>query len=209
MKSNLISSLSAFIIGIGLSTTTFAESEQFAPGEHTYFNFSPKEDGNDPGVALAGGGSIFYCQNAQLGGYDFFTTLHADFPALLVDSAADAPSHIVVDMAYAVKGTMAFNNVVVANSGLHTISFRYAFGGGLFPALHDRPMGLKINGKVVVDPLHFPRTASFNSFKFVNVDAELKAGKNVIEIFCISDHGVARFDTMTVMPVPAAPKSNG
>ena len=42
-----------------------------------------------------------------------------------------------------------YNNVVVPASGLYTVTWRYAFQGGLFPGVNNRQMGLKVNGTVI------------------------------------------------------------
>jgi hypothetical protein len=62
-------------------------------------------------------------------------------------------------------------------------------------------MGLSVNGKVVADPMHFPITGSFEVYRNSSVVVHLEAGKNVVSLFNISDHGVSRVDTMTVTPV--------
>ena len=67
-------------------------------------------------------------------------------------------------MAYADQGSMTFLNVNVAAAGTYEVSFRYAFASGLFPGVNDREMGLSVNGQVVVDPMHFPITGSFERY---------------------------------------------
>jgi hypothetical protein len=105
-------------------------------------------------------------------------------------------------MAYADSGTMTFKNVVVPSDGNYSITFRYAFASGLFPGVKDRPMGLGVNGTVVSDAMHFPITGSFSVYQTSTITAALKAGVNTIDMFNVSDHGVSRLDTMTVIPAP-------
>jgi hypothetical protein len=160
----------------------------------------PKSPGNGEvaGIPAPGGGQLYYCKDALLGGFDWFDRLHAWFPEVLHSSGANTPSHQVVDMAYAVKGTMTFKNVVVPKTGTYTVTFRYAFASGLFPGVKDRPMGLSANGTVVTKLMHFPITGSFENYQNSSIQVPLKAGKNTIVVFNVSDHGVARVDTMTV-----------
>src|SRR3984893_152779 len=82
--------------------------------------------GNTPGVA-SGNSLVFYCEDALLGGFDWFQTLTGWFPQVLGSSGSNSPNQRVVDMAYATKGTLTFNDVVVPTSGLYTIDWRYAF----------------------------------------------------------------------------------
>jgi hypothetical protein len=104
-------------------------------------------------------------------------------------------------MAYADHGALTFKNVVVPTSGLYTVTYRYAFAFGLFPGVTDRAMGLSVNGQVVANPMHFPITGSMEVYHYSSVVVHLNQGQNVITLFNISEHGVARVDTMTVTPV--------
>jgi hypothetical protein len=160
-------------------------------------------NGQVPGVPLPGGGSLYYAKDAKLDGFAWFARLHGWFPEVLHSRNAVSPGHRVVDMAYAEHGTMTFKDVVVAAAGTYKVTFRYAFASGLFPGVKDREMGLSVNGQVVVNPMHFPITGSFETYRDASVLVHLEKGKNVLTLFNISEHGVSRVDTMTV--TPAAP----
>jgi fibronectin type 3 domain-containing protein len=159
--------------------------------------------GNVPGVA-SGTSLIFYCKDALLGGFDWFQTLTGWFPQVLGSSAALSPGGRVVDMAYAQHGTMTFNNVVVPTSGLYTVSWRYAFQGGLFPAVKNRQMGLAVNNNVITMTERFPITGSFETYQNSSLQVHLNAGVNSISQLAVSDHGVSRVDEMTVTPAAAS-----
>src|SRR5260370_21152428 len=100
-------------------------------------------------------------------------------------------------MACAEEGSMTFLNVNAATAGTYEVTFRYAFASGLFPGVKDREMGLSVNGQVVVDPMHFPITGSFETYSNSTALVQLNQGQNVISLFTISDHGVSRGRTMT------------
>jgi|GEM_PF-1603591 len=159
--------------------------------------------GNTPGVQ-SGSSLIFYCKDALLGGFDWFQTLTGWFPEVLGSSAALSPGGRVVDMAYAANGTLTFNNVVAPTSGLYTVSWRYAFQGGLFPAVKNRQMGLKVNGTVITTTERFPITGSFETYQNSSLQVHLNAGVNSISMLAVSDHGVSRVDEMTVTPATAS-----
>jgi len=159
-------------------------------------------DGMAPGVPQAGGGAVYYCKDALLGGFDWFDKLKGWFPSVLHSGAALTPTHQVVDMAYAKPGTMTFRNVVVPTDGTYAITFHYAYASGLFPGVTDRPEGLSVNGAVVTRELHFAITGSFDDYRDSSIQVTLAAGQNVIQVFNVTDHGVARFDTMTVVAAP-------
>src|SRR4029078_10587172 len=74
--------------------------------------------GNTPGVQV-GNGLVFYCEDALLGGFDWFQTLTGWFPQVLGSSGSDSPGDRVVDMAYAEAGTMTLNHGVVAAARIH------------------------------------------------------------------------------------------
>jgi fibronectin type 3 domain-containing protein len=164
--------------------------------------------GDVPGVAV-GNGKVYYCEDALLGGFDWFQTLTGWFPSELGSSGSDSPGDRVIDMAYAQEGTMTFNNVVVPTSGLYTVDWRYAFQGGLFPGVNNRQMGLKVNGVVITSTQSFPITGSFDVYQHSALQVHLNAGVNSITQFAVSDHGLSRVDQMTVTPatasVPSAP----
>ena len=159
--------------------------------------------GNVAGVP-SGNSLIFYCKDALLGGFDWFQTLTGWFPQVLGSSGSISPGNRVVDMAYATQGTMTFNNVVVPTSGLYTVDWRYAFQGGLFPAVKNRQMGLMVNGKVITTTERFPITGSFDVYQHSSLQVQLNAGVNSISMLAVSDHGVSRVDQMTVTPATAS-----
>jgi hypothetical protein len=159
--------------------------------------------GNVPGVA-SGSSLIFYCKDALLGGFDWFQTLTGWFPQVLGSSAALSPGGRVVDMAYANDGTMTFNDVVEPASGLYTVTWRYAYQGGLFPGVNNRQMGLEVNGAVITSTERFPITGSFETYQNSSLQVHLNAGVNSISMLAVSDHGVSRVDEMTVTPATAS-----
>ena len=163
----------------------------------------PITGGNTPGVA-SGNSLIFYCKDAQLAGFDWFQTLTGWFPQVLGSSGSISPGQQVVDMAYATHGTMTFNNVVVPTSDLYTVDWRYAFQGGLFPAVKNRQMGLMVNGTVITMTERFPITGSFDVYQHSALQVHLNAGVNSISMLAVSDHGVSRVDQMTVTPATAS-----
>ncbi|HZM80550.1 MAG TPA: fibronectin type III domain-containing protein [Candidatus Limnocylindrales bacterium] len=164
--------------------------------------------GNVAGVA-SGNSLIFYCKDALLGGFEWFKTLNGWFPSILGSSGSASPGQRVVDMAYAEEGFMAFNNVVVPSAGLYTVSWRYAFQGGLFPGVNNRQMGLVVNGTVFTRHQSFPITGSFDVYQQSALQVQLRAGVNSIRQIAVSDHGLSRVDQMIVTPatasVPAGP----
>jgi fibronectin type 3 domain-containing protein len=166
--------------------------------------------GNLPGVA-SGNSLIFYCKDALLGGFDWFQTLTGWFPQVLGSSAALSPGGRVVDMAYASNGSLTFTDVVVPTSGLYTVTWRYAFQGGLFPGVNNRQMGLEVNGTVITSTERFPITGNFETYQNSSLQVHLNAGANSVSMLAVSDHGVSRVDEMTVTPatasVPSGPTS--
>jgi len=159
--------------------------------------------GNLPGVA-SGNSLVFYCKDALLAGFDWFQTLTGWFPSLLGSSGSASPGQRVVDMAYAEEGSMTFNNVVVPSAGLYTVSWRYAFQGGLFPGINNRQMGLVVNGVVITRHQSFPITGSFDVYQQSSLQVQLRAGVNSISQIAVSDHGLARVDQMIVTPASAS-----
>jgi hypothetical protein len=97
-------------------------------------------------------------------------------------------------------GTAAFHNVVVPSRDNYVLTFRYAFAYGNFPKVTDRPEGVAVNGVVITYNMHFPITYSFEDYEYAKIIVPLNAGKNTIQIFNVSNHGVARLDTMIVTP---------
>jgi glucose/arabinose dehydrogenase len=157
-------------------------------------------NGQVPGVPLPGGGALYYARDALLDGFTWFAQLHGWFPSDLPSQKAVSPGHEVVDMAIADHGTMTFQNVEVSEAGMYRVTFRYAFSSGFFPGVEDREMGLSVNGRVAVNPMHFPITGSFETYREAIALVPLEQGKNVITLLDLSEHGVARVDTMTVTP---------
>jgi fibronectin type 3 domain-containing protein len=159
--------------------------------------------GNTPGVT-SGNGKVYYAEDALLGGFDWFQTLTGWFPQVLGSSGSSSPGQRVVDMAYATQGTLTFNDVAVPASGLYTIDWRYAFQGGLFPAVKNRQMGLSVNGAVITRTERFPITGSFDVYQHSFLQAHLNAGVNSVSMLAVSDHGVSRVDQLTVTPATAS-----
>ena len=159
--------------------------------------------GNTPGVAN-GNSLVFYCEDALLGGFDWFQTLTGWFPQVLGSSGSTSPNQRVIDMAYATAGSLTFSDVVVPTAGLYTIDWRYAFQGGLFPSVKNRQMGLEVNGTVITTTERFPITGSFDVYQHSFLQAHLNAGKNSISMLAASDHGVSRVDQLTVTPANAS-----
>jgi fibronectin type 3 domain-containing protein len=159
--------------------------------------------GNVAGVQ-SGNSLIFYCKDALLGGFDWFQTLQGWFPQVLGSSGSTSPGQRVVDMAYAQQGTMTFNNVVVPTAGLYNVDWRYAFQGGLFPAVTDRQMGLVVNGTVITRTQRFPITGSFDVYQDSVLQVHLNAGVNSISQIAVSDHGLSRVDQLIVSPATAS-----
>jgi hypothetical protein len=159
--------------------------------------------GNVPGVP-SGNSLIFYSKDALLGGLDWFQTLTGWYPEALPSPGSISPGHQVIDMAYATQSTMTFKNVVVPARGLYTVDWRYAFASGLFPGVTDRQMGLEVDGRVITTTERFVITGSFNIYRHATIQVHLKAGKNSITLFAVSDHGVSRVDQMTITPATAS-----
>jgi len=159
--------------------------------------------GNTAGVA-SGNSLVFYCENALLGGFDWFQALTGWFPQVLGSSAALSPGGMVVDMAYSNIATLTFNNVSVPTSGLYTIDWRYAYQSGLFPGVNNRIMGVEVNGSVITSSERFPITGNFETYEHSSLQAHLNAGVNSITLFAVSDHGISRVDEMTITPATAS-----
>jgi hypothetical protein len=161
-------------------------------------------DGTTVGIPLAGGGRQYSFEYAQLGGFDCWEHLRTWFPAYLNSPTSISPNRVIVDMAYAVKGTATFHNIDVPSNGNYNLTIRYAFTFGAFPGVTDRPEGIKVNGVVISYSMHFPITYSFEDYDCSSILVPLNAGKNTIEMFNVSNHGIARADTMTVTPAGSA-----
>jgi hypothetical protein len=161
--------------------------------------------GNVAGVPVSGG-SVFYGKDGLGNGFQWFndtaaqcTACPAWFPQWLsAQPNALAPGGTVVDLAYAAEDTLTWNNVVVPSTGLYNIDFRYAFGPGLFPNVTNREMGVSVNGTVVTSHMRFPVTGSFSTYQDASIQAQFIAGKNTLQIFSITSHGISRVDEVTV-----------
>jgi fibronectin type 3 domain-containing protein len=162
--------------------------------------------GNVAGVTV-GAGKVYYCEDALLGGFDWFQTLTGWFPGTITSDASLAPGGRVVDMAYADAATMTFNNVVVPTSGLYTVDWRYAYQSGLFGGVNNRQMGLSVNGTVITTTESFPITGNFETYADSALQVHLNAGTNSISQLAVSDHGLSRVDSMTVTPASASSPS--
>ena len=169
----------------------------------------PQSTGGTTAGVASGNSLIFYGEDARFAGFDWFQTLTGWFPQVLGSSGSSSPGQNVVDMAYASSGSMTFNDVVVPTSGLYTLAWRYAFQGGLFPAVNDREMGLEVNGTVLTTTERFPITGSFDVYQLSSIQAHLNAGVNSVALLAVSDHGVSRVDQLIVTPatssVPSGP----
>jgi hypothetical protein len=154
-------------------------------------------NGTTPGTPIAGGRQYNF-EYALLGGFDCWEQLKTWFPAYLESPNSVSPKHIIVDMAYAVHGAATFSNVFVPSNGNYTLTIRYAFNFGAFPRVTDRPEGVRVNGVVVTYDMHFPITYSFEDYDCSSLLVPLHAGRNTIEIFNVSNRGIARADTMMV-----------
>jgi hypothetical protein len=155
-------------------------------------------DGTTDGTLLPNSGRQFNFEYAQTAGFDCFERLGAWFPENLTSSSAISPNHLVLDMAYASKGTAAFFNVQAPKKGNYTIAVRYAFAFGLFPGITDRPEGVMVNGVVITYNMHFPITYSFEDYDYSSITVPLNAGRNAIQFFNVTNHGVPRLDTMVI-----------
>ncbi len=167
--------------------------------------------GNVAGV-ISGSNRIFYGKDGFGGGWDWFNATPAMcegcpdwFPQWLPNQPNSlTPGGTVPDMAYADEATLSFNNVVVPTAGLYNITFRYAFGSGLFPGVTNREMGVQVNGVVRTGRMRFPITGSFMTYQNSFTQAQLNAGQNQIVLFAITDHGISRVDEMIVSPASGA-----
>ncbi|MDB4980347.1 MAG: Carbohydrate binding family 6 [Myxococcales bacterium] len=178
-------------LGVAVITLTGATAvaAEPAPPPGTPPPVSPG-NGQVAGVPASGGGSLYYCKDALLTGFQWFDKFKEFFPNVLHSGA--------VNMAYADTGKMTFKNVASATAGTRTLTFSYAFAEGLFPGVTDRPMGIEVNGAVITSNMHFAVTGSFSTYKNASIQVPLKAGTNVVSMFAISEMGVSRVKTMIV-----------
>jgi fibronectin type 3 domain-containing protein len=170
--------------------------------------------GNVAGTA-AGNRTVYYGKDGLGAGFDWFNATPAQctncpdwFPQWLnAQAGAVAPGGTAVDMAYADRGTLTFNNVVVPSTGLYNIDVRYAFGPGLFPTVFNRHMGVMVNGVVITNTMRFTRTGSFDAYQDSVLPVNLQAGQNSVVLFAVTNHGVSRVDTVSVSPASASSPS--
>jgi hypothetical protein len=187
MKNLCVALLMSLLFGAG---TTMAGT--CPPGPPT-----SRANGTVAGIAVPGG-TQYYFTDALLAGFDCFEQLSAWFPSYIHSTNSINPAHEVVDMAYAVEGSATFFNVVVPASGNYTLTVRYAFASGLFPGVTDRPEGIKVNGVVITNDMHFPITGNFGTFENSSIVVPLNAGKNTIQMFNIASASISRADTLTI-----------
>jgi len=164
-------------------------------------------DGTTKGIALPGGARQFNFEYAQIAGFDCFEADGSWWPSYINSLESISPQHTVVDMAYTNVGTATFFDVVAPVKDNYTLSIRYAFGSGAYPQFTDRPEGIRVNGVVITYNMHFPITYSFENYDYSRMLIPLDSGRNVIQIFNVTDHGVARLDTMTLTPPGSSPCS--
>ena len=179
-----------FILGVCSSTML----GQTCPGGLP----SSPYDGHTDGTPLPNGARQYNFGNALTAGPDCFELFHQYFPLNYPSTATISPNNMVRDMAYTTKGTATFLDVVVPATGNYRMLVRYAFDFGLFPGVTDRPEGLMVNGVVITYNMHFPITYSFEDYDYESIAVPLNMGKNTIEFFNVTDHGVPRLDTMVI-----------
>jgi hypothetical protein len=165
-------------------------------------------DGTVAGVAVSGG-TQHYFKDALLAGFDCFEQLSAWFPSYFTSSNSISPTHVVVDMAYAVQGTATWFNVVAPTTGNYTLTVRYAYASGLFPGITDRPEGIMVNGVVITNDMHFPITGNFETFEDSSITVPLNAGKNTVQMFNIASASISRADALTITAGGSPPSCGG
>src|SRR5260370_14693975 len=183
--------LLVIVLSLGIGT---AMAGTCPPGPPT-----SRGNGTVAGVTVPGG-TQYYFKDALLCGFDCFEQLSAWFPSYFTSSNSISPTHVVVDMAYAVQGTATFFNVVVPTGGNYTLTVRYAYASGLFPGITDRPEGIMVNGVVVTSDMHFPITGNFETFENSSIVVPLNAGKNTVQMFNIPSASISRADPLTITP---------
>lgn len=157
-------------------------------------------DGSTDGTPLPNDARQFNFEYSKLAGFDCFELVSTWFPEILHSYSSVSPDQMDIDMAYAVKATATFFNVVVPQKGNYTLAIRYAYGFGHFPGITDRPEAIIVNGTTITYDMHFPITSSFEDYDHSSILVPLNNGKNTIQIANVSDHGVGRLDTMVIAP---------
>jgi hypothetical protein len=186
-----LSTLLLFLLGLCVQTVV-GQCPPGPPQSHY--------DGSTDGTPLANGARQFNFEYSKLAGFDCFDEVHAWFPEILHSYSSISPDQMDIDMAYAVKATATFFNVVVPQKGNYTLAIRYAYGFGHFPGITDRPEAVVVNGVVISYDMHFPITSSFEDYDYSSILVPLNQGTNTIQIANVSDHGVGRLDTMVIAP---------
>ena len=95
-------------------------------------------------------------------------------------------SYLNVDNAV---GTSITFNVLAANAGTATISFRYANGGTV-----DRPAQISLNGTVLPNNLNLPVTGTFTDWKAADLTLTFLKGTNVVKLLSATAEGLANID---------------
>jgi type 1 glutamine amidotransferase len=109
-------------------------------------------------------------------------------------------------MAYIPTATITWNNLSVSQAGDYTLSFRYSQAPGFFD-LHDRPMGLMVDGQLITNTVHFFELNSWNTWSNSTITVHLNKGINTVELFADAalngnpDGANPHLDSMTVSPV--------
>jgi hypothetical protein len=80
-------------------------------------------------------------------------------------------------------------------AGKYKLSIRYALAGG------NRPLRLKVNGKVVAKALPFNSTGSWTTWKSITANTALKAGSNDIRLESTGSSG-PNVDSLTITRKP-------
>jgi len=65
-------------------------------------------------------------------------------------------------------------------------------------------MGLAVNGTVITTTQSFPITGSFDVYQDSKLQVHLNAGRNTVQQFAVSDHGLSRVDQLIVTPATAS-----
>jgi hypothetical protein len=165
-------------------------------------------DGTTEGTTLPGGSLQFNFEYAQVAGFDCFERQGRWYPLIGDGPHSISPNNTVLNMAYAVLGSATFYNVIVPSTDNYRLNVRYAYDFGFFPGITDRPEGIAVNGVVITYDMHFPITYSFQNYAYSSMVVPLNAGKNTIQMFNVTNHGVARLDTMIVTPLGSTPCSD-
>ncbi|MFD9224309.1 glycoside hydrolase family 88 protein [Streptomyces sp. NPDC060064] len=80
-----------------------------------------------------------------------------------------------------------------AQAGNATLGLRFANGTSA-----NRPLDIRVNGRLVADDLAFPTTGSWTGWQTKNLMAELKAGTNTVRVSSATASGGPNLDSLTV-----------